>query len=540
MISHLTRVGLRRATVLGCAVVVAAIAPALAGHGHSTAAPTRHVTESVPGQPGTPQPPTEVFVENFENRGATPVRLTAYTGAQGMTYTADPPWLINCNGWVAAYSDPAGGSGNVPAQVTDCTPAAGGPGSTGITAWNNVRLLAQALGTFNGSANPNTNHAVSAYTNGSVNSGNPGANFVEFATNQAITLPQSGRFLTFSVNAAETSCAAGKNHALLNYFLVEGGTGTTGGTEIPINSQPLDPCTGGTQIGTTGYWVGSLKGNTPVLYTASTVSLRMRNAQGSGDGNDHAFDDIVLLDVTPQLDKDFSPDSVEVGGNGTLTYTITNTNDLLPKDGWDFTDTLPSGLTLANPSGAVSTCPAGTVTAPDGGTAVTVTGGALAAGEKSCTVTVDVTSNTAGTYTNTAANISGEIGINLPGDSSITFVRDSAAIAMTKSATPKTYSGAGQTIHYSYHVTNTGKPSLTEVGVTDLLTGVTAVKCPRALLNPGDSETCTATYVTTQADVDRGSILNVAYAHALPAGGTTRINSPNASTTVYLEVPVTG
>ncbi len=58
---------------------------------------------------------------------------------------------------------------------------------------------------------------------------------------------------------------------------------------------------------------------------------------------------------------------------------------------------------------------------------------------------------------------------------------------------------------YSYVVKNTGNVTLTSVGVTDPMSGLSAVTCSLTTLTPGASETCTATYTTTQANVDAGS-----------------------------------
>jgi hypothetical protein len=114
-----------------------------------------------------------------------------------------------------------------------------------------------------------------------------------------------------------------------------------------------------------------------VLFSGSELGIVMRNAFGGTGGNDHAFDDIRLLDVTPQLGKSFTPDRTEVDGSSVLTLTITNTDDLLAKEGWPFTDTLPAGLTLTTPADARTDCAAGTVHATDGGSSIGITGGAL-------------------------------------------------------------------------------------------------------------------------------------------------------------------
>jgi hypothetical protein len=49
------------------------------------------------------------------------------------------------------------------------------------------------------------------------------------------------------------------------------------------------------------------------LFSGSQVGIRMVNANGSGAGNDAAFDDIKILDATPTITKSFSPESVTEG-----------------------------------------------------------------------------------------------------------------------------------------------------------------------------------------------------------------------------------
>src|SRR5271165_5947374 len=73
-----------------------------------------------------------------------------------------------------------------------------------------------------------------------------------------------------------------------------------------------------------------------------------------------------------------------------------------------------------------------------------------------------------------------------------------ASIGVVKSASVTGYSAPGTSIVYSYLVTNTGRVALSSVNVTDAQPGLSAVTCTTTTLAPGASETCTATYTTTQ------------------------------------------
>lgn len=165
--------------------------------------------------------------------------------------------------------------------------------------------MAAALGFHAGSPAPETNHAVTARTEG-----DPGPNHVQFETVTPIPLPTSDRFLTFSVDAAETNCHA--NHALFEFYLVDGAA------EHATFTRPIEPCVdpAGSVVSIPGlgtFVLGTFAADRAVLFSGSAVGIRMRNAQGSGAGNDAAFDNIRVLDATPQLDKAFSPAVLDVG-----------------------------------------------------------------------------------------------------------------------------------------------------------------------------------------------------------------------------------
>lgn len=342
--------------------------------------------EAAPGTPGVAQPGTVVFHESFENiADGAETPLVNYVGASGTAYTAEGQWANpgTCNGIVTSLNSP-----NNAACASN--PSSGG-GET------QIRNLANQLGAINGSTDSANNHAVSAYTANP----SPGANLIEFATQTPIPVNVQNRFIGFSVNVAAINCFA--STPLLNFYLVDNGV------ERSANTTPIAPCDAVATFHSTG----------SVLFSGSSLGIAMRNVNGSGTGNDHAFDDIRVLDLTPQLDKSFSPASVPVGAVSTLTLTVTNTDELAAKNGWSFTDTLPAGLTIAD-GAAATTCPAGVVTAAAGATSVAVTGN-LDAGMASCTVTVNVAAAAAGSFTNGPSNITG-IGINPPGDSTVEFV----------------------------------------------------------------------------------------------------------------------
>ena len=138
-----------------------------------------------------------------------------------------------------------------------------------------------------------------------------------------------------------------------------------------------------------------------------------------------------------------------------------------------------------------------------------------------------------GTYTITNANvIAGFVtntatatGDSCNGDGCLVSVQAQATITLvpqpswtlTKTPTPPTYTAAGQTINYSYLLTNTGNVTIASITLTD--DKIATVSCPAAMLSAGASMTCTGSYVTTAADVTAGSVVNRAVAAGIPSQG---------------------
>lgn len=116
------------------------------------------------------------------------------------------------------------------------------------------------------------------------------------------------------------------------------------------------------------------------------------------------------------------------------------------------------------------------------------------------------------------------------------WVEDLTILTLVKSITSgNPYTSAGDTIAYSYDVTNDGKVLLAgPVTVTD---DHASVICPNvntvgdldASLDPGESLACSGSHTVTQADLDAGSLTNLATAHA--AGIDSNQDSKTANAT---------
>ncbi len=97
---------------------------------------------------------------------------------------------------------------------------------------------------------------------------------------------------------------------------------------------------------------------------------------------------------------------------------------------------------------------------------------------------------------------------------------------------------AGDTILYTFTVTNTGSVTLTGVTYSDTRIGLPSTACGTAPLLPNEQRTCPArTYTLTQADVDAGTVDNTASASGLPPTGPATSDTSTTSSTIN---PVSG
>ncbi len=104
-------------------------------------------------------------------------------------------------------------------------------------------------------------------------------------------------------------------------------------------------------------------------------------------------------------------------------------------------------------------------------------------------------------------------------------------LSVLKSSTTPSYAAVGASIAYNFLVTNTGNVTVGTIAVSDTQSApatqanLSAVTCPTPSLAPLATETCTATYSVTQADLDHGSVADSATASGIPTGSVTPVTS---------------
>ncbi len=410
--------------------------------------------------------PTVVFSENFEN-GITSTTVAGFTpsnvgtgggtsastynitgvtptytsapfplGGGTTTYTAATDWLdgAHCDGVILSQASTQ--PGWIPPGSNGCNTG------SGVQSFNGVRNVALGISAYelNGGvaatyastaampAGSTNNHVVAAFTEcpGScttIGSGTAAGsnNGLMLQNTTPITTAGGSRFYTASVIVGATSCSSAP--PTYQFSIGTGGTMTSVGSVNPcaaansviinVPNQQTSPFT----ATSAAISVAQVIAPNPIkLSGAAGLTVAMYSLSGATFGNDAAFDNIQVLDVTPSLSKSFASPVIvgSSGGTTTLTFTVTNTTDNLAKPGWSFTDTFPAGMTLANTTvggtctnatntaGTTATLTSGTT----GSSAITL-GGSLPA-QASCTVTVTVAvaSTATGQLQNCGANIS--------------------------------------------------------------------------------------------------------------------------------------
>jgi uncharacterized repeat protein (TIGR01451 family) len=224
--------------------------------------------------------------------------------------------------------------------------------------------------------------------------------------------------------------------------------------------------------------------------------------------------------VTPAADQT----AVKVGDQVAYSYLVTNTGQ----------SNLAS-VAVNDPSAGPVTCPVLNSPGLAPGAAETCTGNSA-----HVVTQADVdTGNVVDTATATGTNYGGQVSpTSAPVTVTVPAVAARPSLQLQKTAAASLGDSAaikvGETIQYSYVVTNTGNVNINPVSLSDPAAGpVTCPALPVAGLAPGAAVTCRANspYTVTQADVDNGGVTDTATASgSTPSGGT--VSSPPAQAQV--------
>ena len=151
------------------------------------------------------------------------------------------------------------------------------------------------------------------------------------------------------------------------------------------------------------------------------------------------------------------------------------------------------------------------------------------------------------TYTTTAADVTASAVTNVAfaslgelDSSTVSATVKYAVLLLAKSPSPAQVSAAGQSVTYTYTLTNNGSAALGPAQFTvtdDKINSGTAFNCGPAATTIAIAGTlsCTAVYTVTAADITAGSIVNTASA----SGGGTTSPTVSATVTVVSAPPVT-
>ncbi|MGJ5898907.1 beta strand repeat-containing protein [Streptomyces niveiscabiei] len=362
-------------------------------------------------------------------------------------------------------------------------------------------------------------------TGGTPVSSPPGTTTVTTSQKPALTVVKSadrtdlmaGQAVTYSFRATNTG-----NVTLTNVTVKEGafsGTGTMSAVSCPAAASSLAP--GASVTCTTTYTVTQADVDAGKLTNAAT-------ATGVPPGTTTPVEspsspNTITGTQEPALTVAKSADRTDLVAGQTVTYSyratntgnVTLTNLVVDESGFSGSGTLSAITCPSNwlAPGASVTCTA----------TYTVTQADVDAGKLTNSATVS------GTPPNTSTPITSP-----PGTTTVTGTQK-PALTVVKSA-DRTDLVLGQTVTYSFKVTNTGNVTMKNIDVKDSdFTGsgtLSAISCPATTLAPNASTTCMATYTVTQADVDAGTISNSATARGTPPNSTTPVDSPPSTTTV--------
>lgn len=217
-------------------------------------------------------------------------------------------------------------------------------------------------------------------------------------------------------------------------------------------------------------------------YISSTQSGENKSSNG------YATASLTAI-APPSIAINFSESPIFTGETSSLSFTLSNPNQLSSLSGVGFSLTLPAGLSVETASS--STC-GGTLTVTAPTNSIVLSGGSLSA-NGSCTFNITVTGNTSGVYTAQTSVVTSIEGGNGNFDSDTLGVRDiTTNISLLKqvglSNSGPWYSFVSltpplpQDVYFRFTIENTGDITITNASLTDIsYAGLDLSDCTSAL-----------------------------------------------------------
>jgi uncharacterized repeat protein (TIGR01451 family) len=282
---------------------------------------------------------------------------------------------------------------------------------------------------------------------------------------------------------------------------------------------------GASEVCTATYTVTQTDLNNGSVSDSATASGTAPSGSTSTSGSSSATVEAAQAPSLSVVKSSTTKGYSAVGNTITYDFLVTNTGNVTLSS-ISVTDKESAPATQANLSGP--TCESSTL---------------LPGASETCSATYTVTQADLdwGSVNDTATASGGANGTTVTSGSSSATVQaaQAASLSVVKSSTTKNYSAVGNTISYAFLVTNTGNVTLSSISVQDSeaapasASGLSAPSCPDSTLVPQATETCTATYTVTQADLDNGSVSDTATASGTPPGqGASPVSSSPSSATV--------
>ena len=337
---------------------------------------------------------------NFNIFPPTRVRSLAFIDAfpDGLVVADPPNASSNCNGRLTA----AAGTSTV-------SLSGGSVGSFACRIAVDVQAL--RLGTLENRSGPLTSNLSGA-----------GARATAFLMVDEAPLTASMSFTPATIDQGQVSTLT---YTLDNGAAI-GATSVALSDRLPADVVLADPpdaqttCSGGTLTAAAGGDTIAFTGGALGAGASCTIAVGVTSALAgsypnetesvtSSLGASTAVSARLTVDEAPlSVSMAFEPPVIRAGGVSRLTHTLDN-GAAIGATSVALSDRLPANVVVAAPPNAQTTCSGGTLTAAAGGDTIAFTGGALGAGA-SCTIAVDVTSATVGSYPNDTESVTSSLG----------------------------------------------------------------------------------------------------------------------------------